>query len=637
MQKCIKKLKRNKSHGIDCLLNEYFIESGDMLSLYICNIFNAILASGVFPNRWTQGIIIPLFKKGDHRVVENYRGITLLSCFSKLFTTLLNDRISSFCNKYNLISDEQFGFRKGVSTTDAICSLLSVVQHFLNNNKRLYVAFIDLKKCFDSIYRNALWYKLFNADTRGRVLRIVKNMYMNVKSCVKHCNSFSDFFEYSVGLRQGDVISPLLVSLFLEDLELYLQNNANSGIEIYDIVLLILLFADDMVILGNTPEELQSHLNCLANYCQNWSLEVNSSKTKIMVFRKRGVLRADEQWFYKTEAIQVVENFNYLGCIFKYNGVFSANSDFIVGKSLKALNNLLFNFKKLPLTPKSYCELFDAFVGSTLNYESEVWGFSKFKNSERVHLKFCKSILNVRKSTASVGVYGELGRYPLYISKYKRIISYWCKLLRSENVVIASLYRRALEDCNLGNTNWVSSVKKLLDDYGFSNVFLYPQSISINFPNIFHQRVVDNFIQEWYGLLQSSSILTDYVHYKNTFSYETYLDVLPVKLRKYITQFRIGAHSLRIHTGRYGSNNIPRNERYCLYCGNQDLEDVYHFICICPCYSSVRQKFLNSRFYVRPSVFKFNSLMGTHDSGVLKNIANYIKSSLEIRQSISVS
>ena len=94
---------------------------------------------------WSEGIVIPLFKKGDRKNVVNYRGITLLSCLSMLFTTVINKRISSYCYKYNTVSDAQFGFRKGSSTTDATFALLSLVQHYLNNNKRLFVAFIDLK------------------------------------------------------------------------------------------------------------------------------------------------------------------------------------------------------------------------------------------------------------------------------------------------------------------------------------------------------------------------------------------------------------------------------------------------------------------------------------------------------------
>ena len=79
-----------------------------------------------------------------------------------------------------------------------------------------------------------------------------------------------------------------MVSLFLEDLELYLQKRAESGLLIYDIVLILLLFTDDMVILGKSPDELQYHLDLLHTYCNSWGLEVNTEKTKIMVFRYRG-------------------------------------------------------------------------------------------------------------------------------------------------------------------------------------------------------------------------------------------------------------------------------------------------------------------------------------------------------------
>ena len=80
-----KHLKRNKASGGDCILNEYFIECIDILSSHLCDVFNSILTSGYFPEKWTEGIIIPLHKKGPEDDVNNYRGITLISCFSKLF------------------------------------------------------------------------------------------------------------------------------------------------------------------------------------------------------------------------------------------------------------------------------------------------------------------------------------------------------------------------------------------------------------------------------------------------------------------------------------------------------------------------------------------------------------------------
>ena len=159
----------------------------------------------------------------------------------------MNKRINKWCwcEENNVISDCQFGFRKGCSTTDAIFVLYNLIQKMLNDRGRLYCAFVDLKKAFDSIYRNALWYKMFNLGIKGRTFRIIRDMYAKVKSCVKSANTMSDFFQYAVGLRQGEVLSPLLFSLFVEDLELYLQDSTTCGLSMEEINIILLLFPDD--------------------------------------------------------------------------------------------------------------------------------------------------------------------------------------------------------------------------------------------------------------------------------------------------------------------------------------------------------------------------------------------------------
>ena len=97
-------------------------------------------------------------------------------------------------------------------------------------------------------------------------------------------------------------------------------------------------------------------------------------KTKAMVFRKRDGLLNNETWTYNGNEIEVVDNFNYLGTVLKYTGSFDLNIEHLAGKSLKALNVLLCNCKKIPLKPKTLCQLFDSFVGSILGYACEVWG-----------------------------------------------------------------------------------------------------------------------------------------------------------------------------------------------------------------------------------------------------------------------
>ena len=186
-----------------------------------------------------------------------------------------------------------------------------------------------------------------------------------------------------------------MFAMFLEDLELFLQDPNHSGIQIDDLMIVILLFADDQIIFGDSPLDLQCKLNRLKEYCDSWGLEVNCNKTKIMVFRKRGGLRDDEKWNYGEDDIEIVNDFNYLGTVFNYTGNFALNQEFLSGKGLKALNMLLVNIRDIDLKTSVICQLYDAFVGSILNYSYEIWGYTKSKQIGRIHLKLCKNLLHL--------------------------------------------------------------------------------------------------------------------------------------------------------------------------------------------------------------------------------------------------
>ena len=125
----IKSLKWEKATGSDNLLNENFLETADIICSHLTDLFNGIFALGKFPESWTEGNIVPVFKKGDDTLPENYRGITLVSCLSKLFTGVINQRLCTWAETYDKLSDSQFGFRKDRSTVDAIYILQSIVQH----------------------------------------------------------------------------------------------------------------------------------------------------------------------------------------------------------------------------------------------------------------------------------------------------------------------------------------------------------------------------------------------------------------------------------------------------------------------------------------------------------------------------
>ncbi|KAK6174158.1 hypothetical protein SNE40_017486 [Patella caerulea] len=150
IKSCIHKLKNHKAHGVDFIINEYIKNTeSSFISLYV-KLFNLILDTGIIPTEWVTGVISPIYKnKGDKQDVNNYRGITLLSCLSKLFTSVINERLSNFIESCRIVGPEQAGFRKEFSTTDHIFTLKHIVDIYLLKKRRLYAMFFDYRRAFD--------------------------------------------------------------------------------------------------------------------------------------------------------------------------------------------------------------------------------------------------------------------------------------------------------------------------------------------------------------------------------------------------------------------------------------------------------------------------------------------------------
>ena len=279
--KSIKQLKTNKSSGPDRLINEFFIHGKNVLLPIVLCLFNKIFENGSFPEGWSEGYIIPLHKKGSRFEAENYRGISLLSSLGKLFTRLMNNRLTEWSEKYYVLIEAQAGFRVNMSTVDDVFLLHSLLTHVLNQGQLLYFAFIDFTKAFDYVVRDNLWYKMIKLGIRGKILNIIKSMYSEVKSRVKFDNKLGSEFICALGVRQGECLSPMLFSLFL--------NEGYEGLDINILKTFMLLYADDIVIFSKSAEELQEGLNLLLNYCNRWKLKVNVDKTKIIWFSEMAV------------------------------------------------------------------------------------------------------------------------------------------------------------------------------------------------------------------------------------------------------------------------------------------------------------------------------------------------------------
>ena len=150
--------------------------------------------------------------------VNNYRSISLLDTFDKIYTSILNRRLTFYVNIYGKTAESQSGFREGYCTIDNAFILMSIIQkHLCKKKGRIYVCFVDFQKAFDSELREKLWQVLKTVGIKGNLFKVVKDMYKCVKACVRVKNECTDYFECSVGLKQGCLLSPLIFSIFINE------------------------------------------------------------------------------------------------------------------------------------------------------------------------------------------------------------------------------------------------------------------------------------------------------------------------------------------------------------------------------------------------------------------------------------
>ena len=153
----VNKLKNQKAAGPDGMIGEFLKFSVNEISDYLVLLFNSLFDNGYYPVDWSESIILPLYKKGDVNNPNNYRGISLCSITSKVYSSIVNNRLKQWIDSNNITGEFQAGFKSNYSTIDHIFTLFAAVQKQFSKNRKLYVAFIDFQKAFDSISRKLLW------------------------------------------------------------------------------------------------------------------------------------------------------------------------------------------------------------------------------------------------------------------------------------------------------------------------------------------------------------------------------------------------------------------------------------------------------------------------------------------------
>ena len=339
-----------------------------------CNIFvipitamieNSIL-QGVFPDELKIARITPIHKEDSFTEPSNFRPISSLSYLSKVYEKFFSLRLLNFCNKYNVISPDQYGFQRGVSTTDALVRLTEDIYSTIDNNQHFVAAIIDIKKAFDCVDHGILKSKLERYGVRGTPLKWIVNYLADRKCYVELGSHKSNINTFNIGVPQGSILGPTLFLIYINNLPKISE------------ILQTQLFADDTIVSNKGPnidmltDSTNLELSKLDEWTQANKLTLHAGKTKFLVVSNKRVDRENLSLRIMNNIIPPISCCKYLGIYLDDKLTFKDHINYVNTK-ISRYTGILYKIRdNLPL--KARLDYYYAYIYPYLSYNTLIWG-----------------------------------------------------------------------------------------------------------------------------------------------------------------------------------------------------------------------------------------------------------------------
>jgi len=365
--KCIVKNLKLSASGIDGIQPNIFKNVFSALQQPLLHVINLSFIQGVFPNELKSACVIPIFKGGDPKLIQNYRPVSVLPVISKIFERVMYNRLVKYLEKYNILYKYQFGFKSNHSTYMALTLLVDKILSALDNNEHVIGLYLDFAKAFDTVNHQILLSKLSHYGIRGNMLKWFESYLMNRKQVVKYNDMISKEMLINCGVPQGSILGPILFLIYINDLSTVSN------------ILFTLMFADDtnMFIQGKNIKQMEDCMNNeLINivkwlHCNKLSLNIGKTHTMLFTGNKHMHIRSNNIYI-EGITIETVVKTKFLGVIIDNKLTWKEHINYICNKISKGIGII----KKVRdiLSKDTLLGLYYTFIYPYLSYCNIIWG-----------------------------------------------------------------------------------------------------------------------------------------------------------------------------------------------------------------------------------------------------------------------
>ena len=611
--------------------------------------FNLCFTSGLSPSDWDQSNIKPIPKKDkDNRDPLQNRCITIMCCVAKIYSGILNRRLQDYLEKNEILFEEQNGFRASRSCIDHVLVLCTILRNRKSMNLNTFLAFIDFQKAFDSVDRHLLLYKLSKIGIFGKFYGAISAMYSNPRARIILNEHETDYFECPIGVKQGDCISATLFAIFINDLGEQIKQSGiglklNCNVENVEpnLMVNILMYADDLILLTENENDMQFLLYLVETWCSKWRLEVNLTKTNIMHIRNSRRNRSIFTFIFNKRCVEYCTKYKYLGVslneFLNFNDIANCQSE-SAGRALGAIINKTIKNGGLPY--KIYTLLFESCCTSITDYGSEIWGFEPRDGTLKIHLRAARSYLGLPKNVTSVGVLAEINWLEPHLRTQIRMVRQFFRVLKMSDKRLPKKVmlwdKKVSEQYNF--QTWYKEVKTIFETHNMLNFFGQGSCIPSTITKLKESMQLKQNVELRMKCNEKPKLRT-FVTFKDFGPTPMYL-LKPISFvqKKFIAQLRLSALPIRIETGRFERPRLAVLERLCPSCDDgQSIENEEHFIFYCSKYSDLRQKWIDQlqksdKFSDLETSEKFRIIFDKPEN--IKSSAQYIINIFDLRSKI---